>query len=258
MTPISWQDAYYSDLQSLWALLVVPFAFLAWRLAAPADPRRAVVPGAAGFVARATLVFAVLTMLDPIATGPLVRSEALRETPAATLIPFLFVYLGDLRVLLVAFAVAAPERSFRATLARAAVATAIVPVGTGFLYAALRATAPGLHGQWLWMIYEAGFLALCVVAARRGLPRSASTSAVSGAEETPAASDSEGRAFLEALFGYAAAYYALWLGADVLIVVFGLDLGWVLRMVPNQLYYAFWAPFVAFRFFSRPSSNAAR
>lgn len=246
MTPLSWQDVYYGELQSLWSLLVVPFAFLAWRLAAPADPSRAVVPRAAGFVARATLVFAVLTMIDPIATGPLVRSEALHDTPAATLVPFFFVYLGDLRVLLVAFAVADPARPFRATFARAAAATAIVPVATGILYAALRAAVPGLHGQWLWMIYEAGFLVLCVVAVRVALPRIARTGGI----------DAEGRAFLESLFGYGAAYYALWLAADVLIVPFGLELGWALRMVPNQLYYAFWAPFVSFRFFSRAPSDA--
>lgn len=244
MTPFSWHDAYYSELQNLYSLLVVPLAFLAYRLAAPADPARAVVPGAGRFVARATLVFAALTMLDPISTGPLVASEALRGTAAATLVPFLFVYLGDLRVLLVAFAVAWPERPLASTLARAAAATAIVPIVTGILYAILRAVAPDAHGQWLWMIYEAGFFVLCVVAVRRGVAR---------AGLTP-----EGRAFLEALFGYSAAYYALWLAADVLIVVAGLDLGWALRMVPNQLYYAFWAPFVSFRFFSAAGAKAPR
>ena len=55
---------------------------------------------------------------------------------------------------------------------------------------------------------------------------------------------------------FTAAYYALWLAADVLIVVAGLDLGWALRMVPNQLYYAFWTPFVYFRFFSASARNA--
>ncbi|MBY0397485.1 MAG: hypothetical protein K2X91_13605 [Thermoleophilia bacterium] len=246
MTPGSWHDAYYSELQNLYALLVVPIAFLAYRLAAPLDPERAVVPKAARFVALATLVFAVETMLDPIATGPLVASEALRGTAAATLVPFLFVYLGDLRVLLVACAVARPERSFAAHLGLAAGATAIVPVATGILYGSLRTAAPDLHGQWLWMIYEAGFLLLCIAAVRIGLPRAG----IAG----------EARSFLAALFGYSAAYYALWLAADVLIVVFELDLGWALRMVPNQLYYAFWAPFVAFRFFSAPiaPANAAR
>lgn len=244
MTPFSWHDAYYSELQNLYSLLVVPLAFLAYRLAAPADLARAVVPGAARFVARATLVFAGLTMLDPIATGPLVASEALRGTAAATLVPFLFVYVGDLRVLLVAFAVARPGRPFASTLARAAAATAIVPISTGILYGALRMVAPDVHGQWLWMIYEAGFLALCVFAVRIGLAKAG----IAG----------PGRTFLEALFGYSAAYYALWLAADVLIVLAGLDLGWAIRMVPNQLYYAFWAPFVAFRFFSASDPNAPR
>jgi hypothetical protein len=65
-------------------------------------------------------------------------------------------------------------------------------------------------------------------------------------------------AFLGALFGYSAAYYALWLTADVLIVLAGLDLGWAIRMVPNQLYYAFWTPFVYARFFSGAPANATR
>jgi hypothetical protein len=38
--------------------------------------------------------------------------------------------------------------------------------------------------------------------------------------------------------------------ADLLIVVGGLDLGWAIRIVPNQLYYSFWVPFAYWRFFS--------
>ena len=249
MTPFSWHDAYYSELQSLYALLVVPVGFLAWRLAAPCDPARAVVPQAARFVSLATVLFALETMLDPIATGPMLKSNALRGTLAATLVPFLFVYLGDLRVLLVARAVLRPAEPFGRTLGFAAVATAVVPVATGVLYLGHRAIWPNADGQWMWMIYEAGFLALCVVAARVWLPR----------ERTAGdGSDGEGRAFLSSLFGYSAAYYALWLAADVVIVVAGLDLGWAIRMLPNQLYYAFWAAFVYVRFFSVPARNALR
>jgi hypothetical protein len=249
MTPFSWHDAYYSELQNLYSLLVVPIAFLAWRLAVPSDPARGVVPRAAPLVAGATLLFAFETMLDPIATGPLLRSEALRSTLAATLVPFVFVYLGDLRVLFVALAVAEPEAPMKRLLGRAAAATAIVPIATGVLYGGVRVLWPDAHGQWLWMIYEAGFLLLCVVAVRVGLPRAVAA----GAEIDPAA-----RAFLGALFGYSAAYYALWLAADVLIVLAGLDLGWAIRMVPNQLYYAFWTPFVYARFFSGAPANATR
>ncbi len=249
MTPFSWHDAYYNELQNLYALLIVPVAFLAWRLAAPTDPARAVVPKAARFVAAATLVFAFLTMLDPIATGPLLNSETLRNTLAATLIPFVFVFLGDWRVLVVALAVAEPEAPLGRTLGRAMAATAIVPIATGVLYTLLRWLWPEVPGQALWMIYEAGFLALCVYAARVWLPRRAELEGALGAE---------GRAFLGALFGYSAAYYALWLAADVLVVAAGLDLGWAIRMVPNQLYYAFWTPFVYLRFFSGPPAKAVR
>lgn len=253
MTPFSWHDAYYSDLQSLYALLVVPIAFLAWRLAVPPDPARAIVARAAPLVASATLLFAFETMLDPIATGPLLRTDALRGSVASTLVPFAFVYLGDLRVLVVAFGVAFAGAPLGRILGRAAVATAIVPVLAGALHALLRVAFPDADPQWLWMIYEAGFLALCVYAVRVWLPREA------GRPE--AAIDPAARAFLGSLFGYSAAYYALWLSADVLIVVAGLDLGWAIRMVPNQLYYAFWAPFVYARFFCAVpavSPNAVR
>ena len=59
------------------------------------------------------------------------------------------------------------------------------------------------------------------------------------------------RRYLRGLTTYAAVYYALWAGADVLIQWVGLDAGWALRVLPNQLYYAFWVPFAYFSFFSR-------
>ena len=248
MTPFSWHDAYTSELQALYALLVVPIAFLAWRLAVPTDPARAVVPKAARVVAATTLVFAFETMLDPIATGPLLRSAALRDTFAATLVPFVFVFLGDLRVLFVGLAVTLPEAPLMRVLGRASAATLIVPIATGGLFSGLRWLWPDANGQWLWMIYEAGFLGLCVYGGRLWLPRRFAQF------DTP---DLEGRAFLGSLLGYSAAYYALWLCADILIVLADLDLGWGIRMVPNQLYYAFWTPFVYARFFSGQSAKAA-
>lgn len=251
MTPsLSWHDVYSGELQSLYALLALPLAFVAWRMAVPTELARARVPSAARLVALATLVFAFETMLDPIATGPWLRSESLRETLAARLVPFVFVYLGDWRVLLLALGVARAEQPLPRILARSAAATTLVPITAGLLYALVRRLVPALHEQWLWMIYEAGFLALCVVGARVWLPRVPATD--------------EARSFVRALFGFSAAYYALWLAADVSIVVLGLDLGWAIRMLPNQLYYAVWTPFVYFRFFSGPlpagsaTPNAAR
>ncbi|MEZ4356677.1 MAG: hypothetical protein R3F16_23815 [Myxococcota bacterium] len=231
-----WHDVYYGDLQSLWSLLVVPLAFLAWRAAAPTDPRRAAVPAAARFVAGLTLVFAFETMLDPIATGPFCRLPGVAGTPWATLVPFLFVLLGDLRVLLLVAGVARPERTLAGSLRWALGVSLLVPITTGLLFSATRFALPDVHGQVLWMIYEAGFLALCITLSRVWTPRAGLDAATTN--------------YVRAILGYGAAYYALWLVADLLIVGAGLDLGWAIRIVPNQLYYAFWAPFAWARFFS--------
>lgn len=244
MDSFLWHDAYYSDLQSLYALLVAPLAFLAWRAAAPTDHSRAVVPEAARFVSGLTLVFAVATMIDPISTGPLAHSEGINGTFAATLIMFSFVLLGDLRVLLLAIGVARPERTLSQNLRWAAGTTLIVPLVAGASYFLLGQLVDDLHSQALWMLYEAGFLILCIALSRCWIPR-VLASAPDFAEKTR---------FLRAVFGFSAAYYALWLAADVLIVVAELDLGWGIRIVPNQLYYAFWVPFVYARFFSANTS----
>jgi hypothetical protein len=241
LTELTWQNAYYSELQSLYALMIVPAAFLAWRLAKPFDQQRAEVPAAAGFVAALTLFFSLETMIDPISTGPLLKLDSLRGSHAASIIPFIFVLLGDLRVLLLAVGVAQPERSLRRILGWALAMSLIVPIGAGSIFALIRWVNPEVHGQVLWMLYEFGFLALCIFLARTWAPRVAE-------------SDSTTIAFLQSVFGYSAAYYLLWLLADVFIVVADMDLGWAIRMVPNQLYYAFWAPFVYWRFFSGPGS----
>ena len=245
MTEATWQAFYASELQGLYALLVVPLAFLAYRLTAPTDGTRAVVPEAAGFVSSLTLIFAFETMLDPIATGPIVRSDWISGHPAAPAIPFLFVLLGDLRVLLLAIGVATPERTLARKLGWALSVSLVVPVATGLVYGIVGWIWPEIHGQLLWILYELFFLTLCVYFGRVWIPRQLGA-------QTPAAG------YLRAVFGYSAAYYALWLAADLLIVVGGLDLGWAIRIVPNQLYYAFWVPFVYARFFSLPGSNAER
>jgi hypothetical protein len=237
MSEFTWHNVYYSELQSLYALLVVPIAFLAYRLAAPSENDRAEVPAAARFVSGLTLFFAFETMIDPISTGPLLKLNILRDSHAATAIPFIFVLLGDLRVLLLAVGVARPEHTLSQNLRWAFGMSLIVPIAAGSLYAMAGWLWPDIHGQVLWMLYEFGFLALCIYLARVWVPANASH-------------DPNTVTFLRSVFGYSAAYYLLWWLADVLIVVAEMDIGWAIRIVPNQLYYAFWAPFVYWRFFS--------
>ncbi len=41
-----------------------------------------------------------------------------------------------------------------------------------------------------------------------------------------------------------AVYNGIWATSDLLILYGGLDAGWLLRVLPNQLYYSFWIPMV--------------
>ncbi len=239
---MSWESGhafYLSDLMSLYGLWVAPLAYLVYRAVAPPDPARAVAPAAASGVALLTLAFAFETLLDPWATGPGLRALGWQEAWAGTALVFVFVLLGDLRVLWLLALVAHPERGLAAALRWAAPLTLLVPVAAGLPYAILQRLVPDLHGQVLWMLYELAFAALCLWLARVWAPR-------------VAAEDPARLGFLRAVAGYSAVYYVLWASADLLIVAAGLDLGWVLRVIPNQLYYGFWVLFVTARFYSAP------
>jgi hypothetical protein len=217
----SWHDFYYAPWQEPWALLVAPFAFGVWRaLAAP--PGAGAVPDARRFVVGWSLVFALETMFDPVATGPIAKAIG---TPAAgTALGLAFVLLGDLRIWWLVFAVAGSERA----LALALVPTAAIPA---VAWLATRALA-SLPGQALWLAHETLFVAAAFLVSRRVAGR-----------------------FERDVLAYAGVYYALWAAADVLVLA-GVDEGWLLRCVPNQLYYGLTVPFVWWRFFA-PSYAAA-
>jgi hypothetical protein len=211
----SWHDFYYAAWQHPWALLVAPFAFLVWRaLAAP--PREGAVPEASRFVSAWSLLFAVETLLDPLATGPLAKRIG---TPAlGTALGVSFVMLGDFRVWWLIFRIDRPAGAVR----RALVPTLAVPIVAWVVTLAL---AP-LPDQALWLLHESLFLAAAFFFSRRLAGR-----------------------FERAVLAYAGVYYALWIAADVLILA-GVDAAWLLRCVPNQLYYGLTVPFVWWRFFA--------
>jgi hypothetical protein len=218
----SWHDFYYGAWQAPWALLVAPFAFLVWRAVA-APPGPGAVPAARGFVTLWSLGFALETMLDPVATGPL--ANAIDVPAAGTALGLGFVLLGDFRIWWLVFRV---ERAAGAAL-RALLPTLAVPV---LAWGVTRALAP-LPGQALWLVHESLFVAAALLVSRR----------VSGR-------------FERTVLAWAASYYALWAAADVLILA-GVDEGWLVRCVPNQLYYGLTVPFVWWRFFSPAYASAS-
>lgn len=240
MDPQRWRHFYESDLQSLWSLVALPALFALYAATRGRALARRAGGAEARFVLAWTLAFALETIVDPVATGPLTRALAL-EGLAAQALMLVFVLLGDFRVLWLAFALAlGPGRAARAA-ALAAGATLVVPVLAWAGDAALRVRAPELPGQVLWLVYELAFLAFALLLRARALPRLAG-------------GDATHLGVPRALLAYAAVYYALWALADALILA-GVDAGWLLRVIPNQLYYAWFVPFAFTLYFGAPGSR---
>jgi len=238
----AWAAFYHTDLQGVFALWVVPLAFLVYLAAVRPDPVRALDPMRTTFMWRYAVVFSIETLLDPLLGGPVIRALGLGGTPVATAVMVFFVLLGDFRVFLLLFALAAPARPLDrggvlAAAGEAARWTLVVPFVALAVHGGLDALVGPLPAQSIWLVYELAFLALALglrarlVPARLGLGH-------------------EGlRAYLQAVLAYVALYYALWAGADILILG-GVDIGWLVRIVPNQLYYALWVPTAYLLFFS--------
>ncbi|MBX3252407.1 MAG: hypothetical protein KF901_34855 [Myxococcales bacterium] len=168
------------------------------------------------------LVFGALIALDAWLTGPLspVSDE---RSGWATFFGVAFVLVGDLR-----FFVAAEWDAgrARASLARAFGLAWIAPLASQLA----RALVPSIAAtpRLTYLVYELIFL---VVLAGWYLGRARRWS---GAR----------RVFASRLAAFFALQYALWAGADVLLLATSADLGYGLRMAPNVLYYVLFVPYV--------------
>lgn len=229
--PASFEAFYASTLQGTWLQLPVPALFLGYLLLA--GRRRAERCGRplASFVFAYCLIFSVETLLDPLLGGPV---SVWLGWPAAlqSAVMFGFVWLGDFRVTLLVCELGGAARPWL----RAVLLASLVPVVDLVLFfGLLRSLWPEIPGQLLWLVHEIAFLTLALWMRAVWVPRL-----------TPEEPDGH-RRFLRRTLAYVTVYYALWASADLLILA-GSDLGWALRLVPNQLYYGFWTPFVFFSF----------
>ncbi len=233
---------YTSDLQSLYALWPVPLLLLAWLLTTGG---RKATTADAQFVRAYTIFFAVETVLDSFATGPLSRWLGISGTSAATAVLIVFVLLGDFRVLLLLQRLARPTLARERLLAESAAWTLVVPLVALSVREVLDTVAGPLGENAIWLLYELSFLVLALWLRQVALPRWV------GPGREPRLR------YLRSVATYVAVYYALWASADVLIQILDLDVGWGLRVIPNQLYYALYLPFVYFRFFASGADHDA-
>jgi len=235
----SFDAFYHSDLQSVYLLLVLPALFLAywWAVAQPGDRCG---PPTLRFVRLYSLVFCIETIIDPLMTGPVVKVLG----GGGTVLGLLFVLLGDFRVFVLVFGVCAPGRSLAGVVREAALWTPIVAVSAYAVYAVIDRVAGGAPVQLLWMIHEVFFFALAGFVRNVVIP-----------SRTDATDPN--RARLRRVMSFVMLYYGLWASPDALILWGGLDAGWLLRVVPNQLYYAVWIPFVYATFFSERAGRVS-
>jgi hypothetical protein len=224
----SWRAFYSSDLQGVWALLPVPALFLVHLLSSRRAREVAERSDEGRFVRGWALLFAVETLLDPLASK---LAASLGAAPGiVTAVVLLFVLLGDFRVYWLLFALALRDVGRGARLAAAA-----TPVVALLAYAADGIADRGgadASGLRLWLIHESLFTAVAIWLWRVWLPRRVSEPGL--------------LRFLRRVGVYVIAYYALWAASDALWLATSLDAAWLLRVVPNQLYYACFVPFVWF------------
>lgn len=209
------QSFYESPLQHPWSLLVVPTLFL-WYLRDKKGP-----------FAQVWRVFTVLTVADALFTGPLVQVLNM-SSGVAQAVAIFFVILGDLRWFFFHEFFKSPAPRSVALLPRtlliAGGLSLIVPIAQALLVRSL----PDFFasGRRVFLAYELLFFCLVLVAF---LPK---------LRQNPA----NMRTFKRDLCVYALTYYGLWALADVIILA-ETDAGFLLRVIPNQLYYAFFLPF---------------
>lgn len=177
--------------------------------------------------ARAVIAaFAVVCALDAWLTGP--WTPLAQDGAAMTAAGVFFVIAGDLRYFVFV------ERALRgprlASWAIAAAWSLAVPVT---MQIARAAGVSRLEPRWTFLVYELAFLALAIALRAFVLPRRV------------ASAEPEARAFVLRLTTFEIVQYAGWAAADIVLLFTKADVGHLLRVLPNVLYYACFLPFAA-------------
>jgi len=169
-------------------------------------------------VRRYCVLLAALAATDAWLTADHVFGVGALSGPAASLLPLTFVLLGDFRYLLLVTSGRADGRIEvdRRGLAIAAALTLVVPLVTQGVMTLVPESAGS--ARVMFAVYEVGFLAVAFVLLR-------------------VHPNVRANPWVRSVTQFVMLYYALWAAADMVILSTGSDLGYMLRVIPNLLYY---------------------
>jgi hypothetical protein len=206
--PGLFQAFYDSPLQHPWLLWLAAAAAMAVVLTRTRLPQS---------TRRYCIGLGLLSLADGWLTSNSVLGIGALSGAASSVVPLFFVLVGDLRFLVVATS-GGPGGTLRPTgrtLGVALVLTLIVPVSSQVIVGLLPDALSG--NRTLFLVYELSF-ALLVIALLRWH------------------TNVRGTAWVRSVARFVLLYYLLWATADILILLLG-DLGYLLRVLPNLLYY---------------------
>jgi hypothetical protein len=172
------------------------------------------------------VVLTTMSLLDAWLTGNQVLGIGSLTGAAASFVPLTFVLLGDFRYFLFV-EIAKPDGALSASAGafiRACAWTLLVPLLSQLVLVGLGSS----DSRILFIVYELLFVLLAIGINRLYLPRR-----------------SHALLWTRRVTNFVIVYYALWATADALILVTGLDAGYLLRMLPNVFYYGGLVPMIA-------------
>jgi hypothetical protein len=214
---VSYAEFYDSFLQHpllLWAAALTGLAL--------ALSRR----GVSRSVRRFCVALTALSLLDAWLTTTSIPGVGPLTGAASSLVPLAFVLMGDFRYFFFIESARSDGTlsSSAGIFARSFAWTLVVPVVAQLAIAASGSDDPRI----LFLVYEMLFVFLSIGIFALYLPGH------SGALR-----------WTRRVTLYVIGYYALWAGADAIILTSGADMGFALRVVPNALYYGGFVPMLA-------------
>lgn len=178
------------------------------------------------FLRKFLFACAFLAMADVLITG------GLSPVPIALqgYVPFPFIILGDTRFFFLVQQYSRPNLPIR-TFYKSFLVSLIVPATSWF---AQQLFFPAADARWMFLLYESLFIVVAACFVWRVFPARGASCDI----------PSNQRRWLRGIILFELVFYALWITADI-VILSGHEVGYLMRIVPNVLYYCGFVWFVA-------------